>query len=132
MAAIALLAGGCSVARGPSLEFFDWEMLTFDDQLDTDVDALGVPGGIMVSGTLITPSACAQLTPRLRVAGDRLTLTVEVNSVFAGCGIQGEGAYRYDGVITRVRSGTYQITVTHTFPGTSATEETFTLAVSVP
>jgi hypothetical protein len=131
-AAALLLATACGLERGATLEEFEWQQMSWDETIQGEVEASAMLGQIMVLGHTNTPSACSDLRPQFTSSGDRLTLRVVIHSVFTGCATEGEGAYQYQGVVRRLRTGTYQFTVVHTFPGTPRADEHFIIPLLSP
>ena len=74
----------------------------------------GNSGGLLVGGTITTPSSCYKLAPKISQGSASITITINA-SLSSGCTNTELSAYSYSLISTGFRAGQYQVRVIHAF-----------------
>ena len=74
----------------------------------------GNSGGLLVGGTITTPSSCYKLAPKISQGSASITITINA-SLGSGCTNTELSAYSYSLITTGYRAGQYQVRVIHAF-----------------
>jgi hypothetical protein len=124
-----LLLARCSLSTAPEeVEEFVYTGLEQPETIQESVDARAFADEVVFVGQLRTPHACFELRPELEADDVSLTLRISGRSRNDQCPTQ-PGAYRYNGVVTRVPAGSYDFHIVHAVPGQPERRHTFPIRV---
>lgn len=127
LAAPALLLATLAVGGCRSLTEPDTVDVRFSSSIDvapaTDpqveaITATATTGAIVVVGALRTPSACFELTPRVRRDGSAIIVIIVARETTSGCG-DGTALYEYSLRMGRLPPGDYHLTLSYAVVGAS-------------
>lgn len=131
-AALCLAAvSGCDLVTDPDpLEEFGYQQTEPGAEIETGIDVAAFQGEILLVGQLEAPSSCYDLTPSFSQSGNTLNLTISLRTRGTACPAVVTG-YIWQAAIRRLKSGTYDLRVTHSYRNNEAPTQVFNRTVTV-